>query len=338
MSVTVANSRFIGSSIRRWAALYQHLRSNVSDFERIGKILVVESEQTHILRQGWWLEELSIALARSPLREYRMIGHYYQGWCARRRGEDARATFESVAEQSEAFRAKALISLAAVETGSGNHSEAIKYYREAIKRSANISTRVQAIRGAIIAEALDGNHALAVKHLEDLGPLAPFLSPFARYQYLNSLAVELGEVGRIEEAKNICKIVLASPYAFAYPEWRETSGEINLRGYKSRSAVSPKQRIAPNNLLHLPERIAPEPRAPKRFQQPGSVTRLEDWKRKMVKEPNGNDADQLPEDMTSQDMAMKLLELITENRYEEDKIREVLEHALEVFSRPDKPE
>lgn len=338
MSITVASSRFIGSSIRRWDALYQQLRSNVFNFEQYGKKLTVEAEQAQTLRHPEWLDELSTVLSHSPIKEYQLIGQYYQGWCAYRRNEDARATFETVAEQSDAYRPKALISLAAVEVGNSNYTEAVKYYQEAIRLSENISTTVQAIRGVIVLETLDGGHAMAVKQLEELEPLVPSLTPFARNQYLNSLAVELGEVGRIEEARSICKIVLASPYAFAYPEWRETSDEINLRGYKSRSVVSLKQSTIPNNLLHLPDRIASEPCAPRRFQQPGSVTKLEDWKRKMVKEPNGNDNDQLPEDMTSQDMAMKLLELITENRYEEDKIREVLEHALEVFSRPDKPE
>jgi hypothetical protein len=92
------------------------------------------------------------------------------------------------------------------------------------------------------------------------------------------------------------------------------------------------RRVAPGRCA------SPSRCAPRRFQQPGSVTRLEDWKRKMVKEPNGKDTDQLPEDMTSQDMAMRRLELISENRYEEDQIREVLVHVLQVFSRPDTPE
>src|SRR5437764_8319748 len=99
------------------------MQINVYYYKRFRKIVVAESERTHILRQGWWLEELSIALADFPLKEYRMIGQYYQGWCARRRGEDAKATFETVVEQSEAFRAKALISLAAIEAGSENYSE-----------------------------------------------------------------------------------------------------------------------------------------------------------------------------------------------------------------------
>ncbi|MFL6213360.1 MAG: hypothetical protein ACJ74J_05635 [Blastocatellia bacterium] len=53
----------------------------------------------------------------------------------------------------------------------------------------------------------------------------------------------------------------------------------------------------------------------------------------MVKEPEAKNADPLAEDMTGQEMAMKLVELITENRYEEAKIRDVLAHAVKVFSR-----
>jgi len=53
----------------------------------------------------------------------------------------------------------------------------------------------------------------------------------------------------------------------------------------------------------------------------------------MVKEPEVKEANLLVEKMTGQDMTMKLVELITKNRYEEAKIREVLVHAVKVFSR-----
>ena len=53
--------------------------------------------------------------------------------------------------------------------------------------------------------------------------------PAFYYDYLNSLAVELGEVGRIEEARNVCRITLASPLAAAYPNWLETSNEIEAK-------------------------------------------------------------------------------------------------------------
>jgi len=50
------------------------------------------------------------------------------------------------------------------------------------------------------------------------------------YNPLNGFAVELLEVGRIAEARNVCNIVLASPVAAAYPACRETSMDIDLRG------------------------------------------------------------------------------------------------------------
>ncbi len=53
----------------------------------------------------------------------------------------------------------------------------------------------------------------------------------------------------------------------------------------------------------------------------------------MVKELDVKEANLHVEEMTGQDMTMKLVELITENRYEEAKIREVLVHAVKVFSR-----
>ena len=52
----------------------------------------------------------------------------------------------------------------------------------------------------------------------------------------------------------------------------------------------------------------------------------------MVKEPEAKEADPLAENMSGQEMTMKLVELITENRYEEAKIREVLAHAVKVFA------
>ncbi|HXU36432.1 MAG TPA: hypothetical protein VN937_08720 [Blastocatellia bacterium] len=91
----------------------------------------------------------------------------------------------------------------------------------------------------------EGNHVGAVRLLEGLFPLARTMGrwqPHIYYDYMNSLAVELCEVGRLEEARNICQIVLASPLAPAYPEWRETNDEITLRSRRaSRSVVAISQ-------------------------------------------------------------------------------------------------
>lgn len=100
----------------------------------------------------------------------------------------------------------------------------------------------------------DGNHLGALALLENLLPLAHstrLLQPHVYYDYLNSLAVELCEVGRLEEAKNVSQIVVASPLAHAYPECRETHNEIALRGRRaSRSTVAVSQTIPqPRNIV-----------------------------------------------------------------------------------------
>lgn len=275
------------------------------------------------------------------------IGEHYEARRLQREGKIAEAVslFSYVAERAPLrFRARATQFLGRTLHGEGRCEEAIPYYLEAtrIASSGNwcdVDTVMTATQNLAVIKSSAGDHHAALADLERLFPLVRAAAGAYKYHhYLNSLAVELGEVGRIEEAQNICKAVLASPYAAAYPEWRVTSDEINLKAYKSRSTVSFSQRPAPNNLVYLPERPSSQPGALSPLQQPGSVTELSDWKRKMAKEQDGKDDDPLSEEMTGQDMTMKLLELITENRYEEDKIREVLEHALTVFSRPDESE
>ena len=332
MSVKVANSRFITSSLQKSVGFYQQLLRGISGFQDLGRRLVRQAEIAQAFRQTERLNDITSILINLPIREYQLIGEYYKGWCAHRAGEDARPIFERVLEQSKIYKVNVLMSLGASEASRGNYDLELGYFTEALRITKNPSLIVETSRAIAVVKAKEGFHKQAVKDFENLYHLVRNADPNFYYQYLNSYAVELGEVGRIEEAQNICRIILASPYAFAYPEWRETWQDLALRGYKSRSAVRVTQTI-PKNLLYLPEgerkiyRRSP-------FFQPSDVTSLADWKKNMVKEPNGDDdTENLPEDMTPQDMAMKILELITENKNDEDKIRELMESAIKIFSR-----
>lgn len=60
--------------------------------------------------------------------------------------------------------------------------------------------------------------ARAKKELEQLYPLARFAPPNIYFDYINSLAVQFGEVGRLEEARNVSASVVAFPFAPHYPE------------------------------------------------------------------------------------------------------------------------
>jgi hypothetical protein len=88
----------------------------------------------------------------------------------------------------------------------------------------------------------DGSHRAALSDLEKLFPLARSVGrwhPHVYYDYLNSLAVELANNGQLTDARNASRIVLASVFTPAYPEWRETYDEISLKlPHSSRSVVA----------------------------------------------------------------------------------------------------
>jgi hypothetical protein len=89
----------------------------------------------------------------------------------------------------------------------------------------------------------------------------PFISKTHRIHATQSkslapcYAVELGEVGRSKEALEICRITLASPFAFAYPEWLATRDDLIMRGGyripRPFKAVEP-HRVQPADVVSLP--------------------------------------------------------------------------------------
>ena len=322
MSIKVPTNRFIVSSLR--AGFYQQLLK--SGFQELGPNLVREAEVAQVFRQVGRVEEIGSILCNLPVKEHQLIGQYYKGLYAERMGESARGIFERVAEESRTYKTKALMSLATNEARKGNYDEELRYIAEAYKTTNNPTLIVELSRGTAIVRAKEGDHKQAVKEFERIFPLIKHAAPISYYQYLNSFAVELAEVGRLEEASKICDVLLASPYAFAYPEWRETAEEIRLKLYHSRSIISFTQ-VVLSNVVSLPERSDEA----KPINHPGKILSYTDWTKKMVKEPNGDE--ELPDDMTPQDMAMKLVELITENKEEEGKLREILDYAIKVFSR-----
>ena len=332
MSVKVAANRFIHSSLKRYAGFYQQLLQSVSGFQELGNKLVQEAEAARVFRQIDRLEELGSILSNLPLKEYQVIGHYYQGWCLYRRGENSRAIFESVIEQSIAYRAKAFISLAAIQARSGDYASELNCYKEAIKHARNPTTMVTALRASAVVKAKEGYHMQALKDLENLMPLVRFAKPHLYYDFLNSLAVELCVAGRLEEACNISNIVLASPLAFAYPEWRETSDEIAFKEYRSRSTISFSQ-VASYNVLPLPERSN---EISESTEHPAKVLYYADWKNKMVKEPNGNDDKEKLDDLSGGDLVMKLLNLVTDDNVTDEQRRKILDYASKVISQPKK--
>ena len=254
-------------------------------FTRLGNRLAALADHAYGLRQMNVVEQASQLILNLPLdREYESVGRYYGALCLYRKGQsaEARNLLERVAEEApQQYRGKALVSMSATFYASGDFRSFLplnlEAYRSASHQSSfDLKTAVHSRRNIALYKSLDGDHRGALSDLEKLFPLARSLGrwqPYLYYEHLNSLAVELMENERLEEAKNVSRIVLASPFAPAYSEWRETSDEIELRGWRpSRSTVAVAQIAAgtqePNeikNLVILPtawrDSPAPEPTA-----------------------------------------------------------------------------
>ncbi|MFY9608021.1 MAG: hypothetical protein WAU45_05320 [Blastocatellia bacterium] len=228
-------------------------------FARLGDRLVVMAEHAHAFRQMEVLEEVSHLLVSGLLpRQYEPIGRYYQAVCIQRFGrgdvERAEGLLERVAANAPLrYRARAMISLAANLRHKCDNESALTLYCEAARFASrnNISDAYAALgthKMVAVINSENENHRGALSLLENLFPLAQMMrwaQPHLYYDYLNSFAVELCEVGRLEEARNASQIVLASPFAPAYPEWHETRAEIELRGRRaSRSTVGFSQSVA----------------------------------------------------------------------------------------------
>ena len=240
-------------------AFYQRLAAfevlEVIDFGLVGaemaSRLVSAAEQAHAFRD-WaaleWLSGLLIRLEHSP--RLRGIGFYYRGLIAKRLGrgditESTAAIHRAIEECPPRHKARAICSLAANAAHLGDPLSELKLYIEAIRAasSGGWCDPVMVLGGnkmIAVWKARDGSHRAALSGLEKLFPLARSVGrwhPHVYYDYLNSLAVELANNGRVTEARNASRVVLASAFAPAYPEWRETYDEISLKLPRSSRSV-----------------------------------------------------------------------------------------------------
>jgi tetratricopeptide (TPR) repeat protein len=198
---------------------------------------------------------------------------YFESWCLRFHGNlnEARDLLEDVVETDAAYRARALQSLGWIHFERALTDEALRFYAAAthIPSDHHLLVLTQSQRLTAVVRAAQGDHIAALKELERLSPLARAASryyPSAYYEYLNSVAVELGEVGRIAEAKRLCSITLASPYAAAYPGWTETKRELDSN--------QPDRTVCLIAVDRIPESDQPKTKQAAPKQRPATCSRL----------------------------------------------------------------
>ena len=232
-------------------------------FVKLTNEVIQFAEQAYLRRDLDSLEEISRVLTNLPVDAARQIGLYYHALAIKRKGDtvEAQTLFETVADNAPiAYRARAIQGLGANYLGKGQLNEALRFQLEALREASDkdahgLQTMLMAHWDIAIVRSFGGDHKGALAHFERFRPLVCHVAkrqPFYFYKYHNALAVELSETGRIEEAKACSRIALASPFASAYPEWRETRDEIAAK----RTSATPSV-VA----INRPAEAPPSPRA-----------------------------------------------------------------------------
>jgi hypothetical protein len=189
-----------------------------------------------------------------------------------------------------------------------------------------------------------GDHKGALNDLEQILPIALAASKqntFRVPHLLNAYAIELAEVGRLEEAKNISRRALASPYARVYPEWHETARDIAERTYKSRLITPGFAETLTNskNILQMPLRC-------RENQQPAAteiatgrrhaVVSLAAWKKKKRLQAAEDEPPRVdPSEMSEREMIHRIVLLFTDPKTTDQKRAAMTRAIEEVAARPD---
>jgi hypothetical protein len=161
------------------------------------------------------------------------------------------------------------------------------------------------------------------------------LSTIASYKTLGIQIIE-----QIRVADVFHRIVLSSPFAYAYPEGQGTATD--LRGpHKSTVAINPSQ-YTHGNVVVIPAAEHRESTA--RQDEPARALDLEEWEKKMVngKKENGDEQKHV-EGMNASDMLLRAWHVFSDRSIPEEKRREMIRDVERILAEPikleaDKPE
>jgi hypothetical protein len=339
MSKQTANNLFMFSPLTEYSGFYQELLRGIGSYQHLGNRLIQLAEQAHAFRQFDKVKEIGELLSHIPVKNYQSIGYYFLAVAANSIGSgdqvQARRLFELTVETAPTeYKSKALLSLAAVSVNTGNFDSGFYYYNQTIKVTGLNRTGIEALKGIAVLQAIEGYHGHAVKALENILPLIKHAEPRFYYDFLNSYAVELGEVGRKEEAHSICKVILASPFIHAYPEWQETARDLKEPTH-SFVTLEPT-RNDPHNVVTMPVAEHVESERVK-CNQPARVVNLQRWKTKMGKDKKENEG-KPPKDLTPLQIINQIVLFYTNKNTTDEQRYKIWEAVAKIMYQPDPPE
>jgi hypothetical protein len=212
--------------------VFRQLAAEV-DARNSGKWLAEIARQAYLFQRPSVIEWAKQRIVELPLSSrLQTIAVYYSLQYEKRTLEESRIVLAGVIDDAPAgYRERAILELAATYENSGDLQTCSSLCLEAARASRGTDevTRTKAHMLLAVLRSRNGDHNGALTDLQRLWPAIHYLSrayPVLYYDYLNSLAVELGEVGRIAEARAAISIPLSSSLAYVYPNWTETQREI----------------------------------------------------------------------------------------------------------------
>lgn len=305
-----------------------------------GRWLSFVAQQGYALRRFDAVAQASQLLMRlSGPEGWRSVGRYYDVFSSIREGrlDDAAGRLDGLVGQvPAAFCGRVLNSLAGVLFDAGDFRAALPIYVRAAQASSgrDWASVLTAQRMIAVIKSVAGDQRGALNHLESLFPLARLAGsdqPYEVYNFLNSYAYELGEAGRLVEAANVCTIVLASTLIDAYPQYRETAGEIASRGYRTPASFISLAGITipSNNVLMMP--VGMDGAMPTSANRPSAgaaavPTSIQKWIENKMTDKAGARVDADEADETAPDIVMKIMQELSGRGYSKAELREILDY------------
>jgi tetratricopeptide (TPR) repeat protein len=315
----------------------------------LGNKLVAIAEYAYPIQDNEALEEAALLMMALPLAGgYRIIGAYYLGLCAIRTLDfaEARRILSYVASCSiPTYRARALNSLGRVYLREGNVPLALESTLESTRIASSggvldtMPLMVAQLNLAII-DSVVGNHKRSLRDLEDLFPIVETMGlsyPQEYFSYFNSLALEMGEAGRFQEARNVIDRVLRSPIAHAYPDWFATRDEIIEKEGRApgKFVAFGTTAFEPDNVLHLPaptESVGSLPPASTgrgatilKFKKPKG------WKGTSMAAPKESGEQGNPKGLNRKQKVIKIVDIVTRDLTEEQ-LQRILDSITKIAS------
>jgi tetratricopeptide (TPR) repeat protein len=262
-----------------------HAADSQQGFVQLARKLLAIAETAYTCRDFATVKEASELLMALPVARAQSAGLWYQSVVTSLEGQPA-AAFQSLREliadphAAPRFRGRAFQTIGVIHEDNGDFDAARELFAESARYIRRESPRdAYVFANAIILHShtrgIEGDSRQALKELASINGLVEKLRhPQITAFYFNNIAVELLELGRLDEAAHYSRIACSSPLAFAYAACKETAFEIEQRAAKRNviavaASPEPRKRPAQPRYLLVVLRFSPCVRLaqPKRLRQ-----------------------------------------------------------------------